>query len=469
MKEYRYRVFTDAIEDNIMKGVLKYGDKLPTARQIKEEYRLSISSVQSGYDYLIHKGLVKSLPRFGYIVNYQYNKTSSSHQSDLKAIPRDSVFRKNIVLTSQQRQHTEVTALNAAVPSDFLIPQKLVLRTMQQVIREKGAALLRYYPTTGKDELRELISKYSAQHHSKLKQEEIIITDGALQALYIALSVTTEPNDIIAVESPCVFSVLEVIANLKLRTIEIPVRNDIGFDTDYLDNVCQKNSIKAILVTPNFHNPTGKLMSNKTKEELYHIASSHDIPIIENDIYGDLYFSGTRPSNISSYDHNGLVITVSSFSKSLAPGLRLGWMSAGRYFSAAERLKFSLGRSVSPLHQEVVAKILSTSSYTRHLRSFRHQLELNAIKLVNHFNQFFPSDTFTTIPAGGYSLWIELNPETDMISFYKACKRFGVSFTPGNIFSFTNAYDHFFRAVFSNHLTSENLEGIKKIGSVLSS
>ncbi|GGG64930.1 aminotransferase-like domain-containing protein [Epilithonimonas arachidiradicis] len=468
MKDYKYKVFTDAIEKHISTGLLKPGDKLPSARSIKKEYQLSISSVQNGYDYLIYKGLVRSLPRSGYIVNYQSYKASASHSPDLKAIPRDSVFRENIFLTSQQKQHTEVANLNAAVPSDLLIPQKLVLRTMQQVIREKGAALLRYYPTNGTEELRELVAKRQVLHGAIIQKDETIITDGALQALYIALAVTTNPNDIIAVESPCVFSVLEVIANLKLRTIEIPLKNYNTFDTDHLADACQKNDIKSIVVTPNFHNPTGILMTDETKQKLYNIASSREIPIIENDIYGDLYFTGSRPTTIRNYDQQGLVITVSSFSKTLAPGIRLGWLAAGRYFSAAERLKFSLGRSVSPLNQEVVAKLLSTSSYDRHLRKFRRQLELQAIKLANHIHQFFPETTYTTIPQGGYSIWTQLAPGTDMLAFYKTCEKFGVNFTPGNTFSFTNNYDNCFRTVFSNHLTPESLNAIERIGQSLS-
>jgi DNA-binding transcriptional MocR family regulator len=463
MRDYKYKKFTDEIEKNIVQGLLKQGDRLPSVRKIKDEHKLSTSSVQNGYDYLVYKGLVKSIPRSGYIVAHPLKKYSDFSDSDFKSIPRDSVFRENLFATSHQMHHNEISHLNAAVPSDFLIPQKLVLSVMQKIIREKGASLLRYYPSSGKEELRELISKRSALHGSLVQQEEIIITDGTLQALYIALAVTTQPNDIIAVESPCVFSVLEVIANLHLRTVEIPVRNNTGIDLNIMEEICQKNGIKAIVVTPNFHNPTGILMSDKAKKDLYDIASSHNIPIIENDIYGDLYFNGIRPSTIRNYDNQGLVITVSSFSKSLAPGIRLGWLSAGRFFSKAERLKFALGRSVSPINQEVVIKLLSTLSYERHLKSLRRQLELQAIKLFNHFNEYFP-DAISTMPQGGYSLWTRLEANRDMELFYKTCEKFGITFTPGHTFSFINTYDHHFRAIFSSHLTSESFDAIEKIG-----
>ncbi|MFC7523093.1 PLP-dependent aminotransferase family protein [Parapedobacter sp. GCM10030251] len=464
MKDYRYSVFTSSIEAKITTGVLKPGDKLPSVRRIKEEYNLSTSSVQSGYDYLVFKGLVMSIPRSGYVVAAQTKKISGEPQIDLPPIPRDPIFRENVILTSNIKQHAEFASLNAATPSDFFVPQKLVLRTMQQVIREKGAALLRYYPTNGTDELRELLTRRSAGHGARVQPEELLITDGALQALYIALAITTTPNDIIAVESPCVFSVLEVIANLRLRTIEIPVRNKEGFDTDYLKNVCDKNAVKAIVLTPNFHNPTGLLLTDERKKEVLAIASHHHIPIIENDVYGDLYFRNPRPSNIRNFDTSGSVITFSSFSKTIAPGIRLGWMAAGRFLSKAERMKFSLGRSVSPLNQEVIAKLLGSATYDRHLRTFRRELERQAIQLAGQFSSYFPENTYTEIPQGGYSIWNKLSADVDMQGFYKSCETLGIHFTPGTTFSFTDAYDHCFRTIFSQRITAASIDAIKTLG-----
>ena len=462
MRDYRYSIFTSAIEAKITKGILKPGSKLPSVRSIKKEYNLSTSSVQSGYDYLVFKGLVTSIPRSGYVVA-ALTKVNEVSEIDLAPIARDPKFKENIVLTSV-KQRAVFASLNAATPADFFVPQKLVLRTMQQVIREKGAALLRYYPTNGTDELRELLAKRLAGHGAQVQPEELLITDGALQALYIALAVTTAPNDIIAVESPCVFSVLEVIANLGLKIIEIPVRCNEGFDTDYLKSVCSKNAVKAIVLTPNFHNPTGILMTDERKKEVLAIALHHNIPIIENDIYGDLYFHHSRPSNIRNFDTSGSVITFSSFSKTIAPGIRLGWMAPGRFFSKAERMKFSLGRSVSPMNQEIITKLLGTSGYDRHLRIFRHHLKRQASQLAVQFSTYYPESTCIQVPQGGYSIWGKLPVNTDMQEFYKTCDAFGIHFTPGTTFSLTDAYDHCFRAIFSQHITPASLEAIKTIG-----
>lgn len=463
MKDYKYRIFTSVIEENINKGILKPGDWLPSVRNIKQEFNLSTSSVQSGYDYLVFKGIVTSLPRQGYIVALR----DTNEQHPIPApVPRDPFFKENVLLTSGASRHSEFTPLNAAAPSDLFVPQKLLLNTMQKVIREKGTALLRYYPANGSEQLRDLLSRRSARHGAMINPDETIITDGALQALYIALAATTEPGDIVAVESPCVFSVLEVIANLRLKTIEIPVSYKNGFDIDYLESACKKNSIKAIVLTPNFHNPTGVLISDNRKKEILVIADQYNIPIIENDIYGDLHFGNSRPSNIKNFDTKGNVITYSSFSKSLAPGIRLGWISAGRFFSKAERVKFSLGRSVSPFNQEVISQLLNSYSYDKHLRSFRLQLEQQALALINTFNQYL-TDSYTPVPQGGYSLWSRLPEKVDMKEFYSYCEKYRLHFTPGKTFSFTNIYDHHFRSIFSQRITDSDLQSIQKIGTLL--
>lgn len=435
MKEYKYSVFTNKIENAINKGLLKAGDKLPSIRSVKAEYNLSTTSVQSGYDYLVFKGLVRSIPRYGYIIAAPQQEIMPS--TTLNTIVKDAVFSEKVMMTSKRLEHCESASLNVATPADIFIPQNLILKTMQEVVREKGASLLRYYPNSGSLELRELITKRYALHGAYLQTEELIITDGALQALYIALASTTSPGDIIAVESPCVFSILEVFANLGLRTIEIPVSYPGGIDISLLEKVCDDHPIRAIVITPNFHNPTGLLLSDLQKKQIYDIAVANNIPIIENDIYGDLYFEGNRPNNIRNYDTKGLVLTYSSFSKTLAPGLRLGWLAAGQYFAKAERLKFSLGRSVTPINQEVIVKLLQSTNYDKHLRSFRTKLAQQATLLKELFTTTFSDSLITSCPKGGYSLWCELSANTDMGLFYKKCEEVGVYFTHGETFTLT--------------------------------
>lgn len=462
MKAYKYEVFTVIIEEQIRNGILQSGEKLPSIREIKERYNLSISSVQSGFEYLMSKGLIESSPRSGYFVAPKREEYIPEPRTRLLPVVRDEEFMKKVLLTS--KRISESSSFNTAVPGDVLIPQKLILRTMQEVIREKGASLLRYYPSNGLEALRKQIAKQMGVYGCRFNPDELIITDGALQALTIALSSVTKPGDVVAVDSPCVFSIWEVIASLDLKGIEIPVHYRSGFDTEYLRKVCIENDIRALIVTPNFHNPTGMMMNDETKKDVLKIAEDHEVCIIENEMYSDLYFEEKRPSSIKSFDEKGQVMTYSSFSKTLAPGIRLGWLYAGSFYAKAERVKFALGRSVSPLYQELILKLLQKNSYERHLRLFRKKLNQQAGQLLEVLRRSFPQDSYFHRPQGGYSIWAQMPENMDMKKFYQYCEEYKILFTPGNTFSLTDKYDHHFRVVFAERITPESLHLLEKAG-----
>nr|WP_068890527.1 PLP-dependent aminotransferase family protein [Pedobacter panaciterrae] len=465
MRSYKFEEFTSVIERNIIEGTFRPGHKLPSIRELKEQYKTSTSTIQNGYEHLIIKGLVQSIPKSGYYVS---NKLPKHYQQSLQTqntpVVRDAVFENNLNLITTEHPGSKLSEFNVAAPGSLIIPQNLLLRTMQQVIREQGVGLLKYYPSHGSRLLREHISTRAATYQTPINPAELIITDGGLQALYIALASICAPGDIIAIESPCVFSVLEVIRVLRLRVIEIPIDSQTGFDVDYLKKACSGNQIKAILVTPNFQNPTGILLTDIQKKQLLQIAQHYNIAIIENDIYGDLNFNHYRPGTIKSFDQSGLVITYSSYSKTLSPGIRLGWLSTGKFFQQAEQIKFSLGSTVSPIYQETVNKLIHTGSYDRHIRKFRMQLAKNANFTLNLLSSSFPKDIIAFTPAGGYNIWVKMPDRIDMDRFYNECERIGIRFTPGHTFSFSNTYSRFFRIVFANQYSAKRITALKKIG-----
>ncbi|MFA4868579.1 MAG: PLP-dependent aminotransferase family protein [Pedobacter sp.] len=464
MKSYKYEVFTSSIEKNIREGIYKPGHKLPSVRELKNQYLTSISTIQKGYEHLMILGLVESVAKSGYYVSSRPVNALDQQEALQSPVIRDPIFENNLVHITSLRSEKKLSEFNVAAPGDLLIPQKLLLRTMQQVIRENGVSLLRYYPSNGSEDLKKSIVKRAAGYQTRLNPDELIITDGALQALYIALATVCNSGDIIAVESPCVFSVLEVIRMLNLKVIEIPIELGYGFDIDFLQKACQKNKVKAVLVTPNFHNPTGILMTDEQKQKLLAVVQRLNIVLIENDIYGDLNFSGQRPCNIKSYDESGLVMTYSSYAKTLAPGIRLGWLSAGKFMDRAEQIKFSLGSTVSPIYQETVNRLLKGSSYDRHIRAFRMELAKNAYFTINLLSDNFAKGTLMYTPSGGYNIWVKMPGHTDMDYFYRQCEKNGVRFTPGYTFSFSNNFSNNFRLVFADKFSPKKLEAIKLAG-----
>ncbi|WP_316848313.1 PLP-dependent aminotransferase family protein [Pedobacter psychrodurus] len=464
MRTYKFEAFTAVFEKNIREGIFKPGHKLPSVRELKEQYYISISTIQNGYDYLIISGLVESVPKSGYYVSNKPRVSNPQKKINHQPVIRDAVFKHHLELTTSLRAGRKLSEFNVAAPGDLLIPQKLLLRTMQEVIREQGAGLLRYYPSNGSTELKNNIVNRAAIYQTIINPDELLITDGALQALYIALSATCHTGDVIAVESPCVFSVLEVIRVLQLKVIEIPVDLHTGFDIDFFRKACQNNTVKAVIVTPNFHNPTGLLLSNEQKRKLLSVAHQYNVAVIENDIYGDLNFHGQRPSTIKSFDDSGLVLTYSSYAKTLAPGIRLGWLAAGRFMQRAEQIKFALGSTVSPLYQETVNRLLTGSRYDRHVRAFRMQLAKNAYFTFNLLSNSFPEKTSFLTPAGGYNIWAKMPDDTDMAQFYNQCDKIGVRFTPGYTFSFSGAFDKYFRVVFADQFSPKRIEALKLAG-----
>lgn len=466
MKTYKFEAFTAYIEKNIRDGIYKPGHKLPSVRTLKEQYQTSISTIQNGYEYLMTTGLVESVAKSGYYVRNWQNDHEATIKVKSRPVVRDAIFEHHLGHITTLKGERKFSEFNVTAPGDLLIPQKLLLRTMQQVIREQGAGLLRYYPSNGSTGLKENIVKRAAMHQTALNPESLVITDGALQALYIALATVCNPGDVVAVESPCVFSALEVIRMLNLKVIEIPVDPIAGFDVDFLHKACLKNTVKAIVVTPNFHNPTGLLLSDAQKQALLSVAQQYSIALIENDIYGDLYFHNHRPRTIKSFDDSGLVLTYTSYAKTLAPGIRLGWLSAGKFMQRAEQIKFSLGSTVSPIYQETVNCLLSAGSYDRHLRAFRMQLAKNAYFTLNLLSAHFPQKTSISTPAGGYNIWVGMPKETDMTKFYEQCENIGVRFTPGLTFSFTNTFSNHFRVVFADKFSPKRIEAIRQAGSL---
>jgi len=462
MKLYKYEEIAADIEGKISGGQYLPGHKLPSVRALKALYHTSLSTIQSAYDDLLAKGLVESAPRSGYFVRALPAPLGPARET---VVTRDPVFRNNLAaITSENLQRSALSEFNVAAPGDLLLPQQLLLKTMQQVIREKGAALLKYYPANGLAALREAITKRAAHYNTRLQSNELLITDGALQAVYIALSAVCAPGDVIAIESPCIFSVLEVIRVLRLKVVEIPVRPRTGFDIAALQEACALHALKAIVVTPNFHNPTGALMSDEQKRLLLQVAQKNGIALIENDIYGELYFNGQRPTTIRSFDDSGWVMTCSSFAKSLAPGVRLGWLSPGRFFRQAEQIRFAIGSSVSPIYQETILKIIESSAYEKHLRIFRQQLSAQCAQSIKLIKAHFPAGTKISAPQGGYHLWVQLPEHQDMRAFYQYCEKAGVRFTPGSAFSFTPVFDQYFRLVFADKYTAAKEAAIRKAG-----
>jgi DNA-binding transcriptional MocR family regulator len=273
----------------------------------------------------------------------------------------------------------------------------------------------------------------------------VVVTCGALEAINLSLRAVARPGDMVAVESPTYFGILESAAALGMKVVEIQTHPQEGMDLDELERAIRQHKVKACLAMTNCHNPLGYVLPDKYKRDLVELTARRNIALIEDDVYGDLAYQGPRPRTLKSYDRKGLVLLCSSFSKILSPGYRLGWVVAGRYRAEVERLKLLTTVATASLPQLVVAEFMESGSYDRHLKRLRTGLAAQVEIVRQAIAKYFPEGTRISRPAGGYMVWIELPAKINALKLYRAALAEHISILPGTFFSATGRYQNYIR------------------------
>ena len=278
-----------------------------------------------------------------------------------------------------------------------------------------------------------------------LSPEDIVTTQGATEAVNLCLRSVCRPGDTVAVESPTFYGFLQIIESLGLHALEIPTHPDHGLSLDALAYAMEHNRISACLLVSNFSNPLGCSMPEESKKGLVELLGAHEIPLIEDDIYGDLCFDEDRPSVAKAFDKKGLVLLCSSFSKTIAPGYRVGWVAAGRFQSQVERLKVLSNLATSTPTQLAIAEFLSNGGYDHHLRKIRRVYRRQTTAMAQAVIRYFPEGTRVTRPSGGFVLWVELPEHVDSLKLYEDALNSGITIAPGPIFSAKQKFPNFVR------------------------
>ena len=276
---------------------------------------------------------------------------------------------------------------------------------MAAISRKLGAASVKYDIVPGSEVLRRELSRRSLEWGCALKAEDFFTTIGATEAMSIALRATCEPGDTVVVESPTYFGLARTLRELRLNAVPIPVDSTTGIDLDMLENIVRKRRIAACVLIPNFHNPVGFLMPDENKQRLVQMLAPRGIPIIEDDIYGDLQHHGQRPRCLKAFDTDGSVILCGSFSKTLAPGYRVGYLSAGRWHQRAIALKVVSTLSNALLPTLAIAEFLKNGGYDRYLRSIRQAFQRQVEQMREAIVESFPEGIRLSRPQGNFMLW----------------------------------------------------------------
>lgn len=427
-------------------GTYRVGERLPSIRQLSSKLNVSINTVMQAYAVLEDRRVIQARPQSGYYVCPKVPEITGEPVASNQRFRATAVtFSDLCQLVIRNMMNPELLPLASAIPNPQHLPVDKLSRIMSAELRRFGAQSISYFMPPGSERLRTQIAKRSLIYGVGVRPDEVLVTSGCVEAVQLALHATCKPGDTIAVESPFYFNFLQLIAEMGLKALEIPSTPKEGISIEALSYAIEHNKVSACLVIPNFSNPLGTLMPDERKRELVQLLARHEIPLIEDDIHGDLCFTDQRPVAAKAFDHKGLVIYCSSFSKTLAPGYRVGWAIGGRYQAEMERLKMMSNLATASPTQLAIAEFLANGGYDHHLRAIRRVYAKNLSQMTDAVVRHFPEGTRMTRPGGSFMLWVEMPEEIDSVQlFHRALER-GISITPGSIFSLSGKYRNYMR------------------------
>ncbi|MEW6732210.1 MAG: PLP-dependent aminotransferase family protein [Acidobacteriota bacterium] len=464
-----YNQVADQIKTLIEQGTLRPGERVPSVRKLSTQQGLSMSTVLQAYALLENRGFIEARPQSGYYVRLRsLNLPAQPAKSNPPPSPTEVGISDLVSEIIKAAQDPKIVSLGITSPWVDLFPIQQLNRTMASLGRRYPDATFSYGWPPGYEALRREIARRSLEWGGQLSKDDIVTTCGCIEALNLCLKAVAKPGDTIAIESPTYFGILQVIESLGMKVLEIPTCPSDGICIEAMGRALSKKKIKAAIVMTNFNNPLGSCMPEENKKALVEMLASQDIPLIEDDVDGDLYFSEERPKPAKYYDRKGLVLLCSSFSKTLAPGLRIGWVAPGKFREQIERLKFMSTGGTPVLPQMTIAHFLEYGGYDRHLRRLRKALATQVQLATHAISKYFPAGTKVTRPNGGHLLWVELPQKVDSLKLYQKAIEANISIAPGMIFSAKQKYPNFIRLNFGNAWSDSIEVALVKLGQLVS-
>jgi DNA-binding transcriptional MocR family regulator len=466
--QFLYEQIGGRLEQQMKEGLLSHGEKLPSVRMLSREQGISLSTAYKVYVELENKGLIEARSRSGYYVRNRY---AIPRKASVQTFPitdtRPVDVRAMIAKVFRHIPGEQVVHLSLALPSAELMPVAKLNKSMLEALRLSDSGNGHYEILQGNLALRKQIAKHSFSWGGTIIPDDVVTTQGCMEALVFCLRALTKPGDTVAIESPTYFGIFNIILSLDLKVLEVPVDLERGLDIEYLETAMLTQEVKACLFVTNFNNPTGSLMPDNRKQQLVELLKSKQIPLIEDDIYGDLNFGSKRPRTCKAFDTEGLVLLCSSVSKSLAPGYRVGWCIPGRFKEEVLSMKRTHTVSSATPTQAAIANFFETGRYDLHLRKLRKALHLQCLHYTDAIAKAFPAETRICEPQGGYALWIELEPHIDAFCLFEIAMEHGISIAPGQVFSTDARFSNFIRISFGKPLNDEIRKSIQILGGLI--
>lgn len=441
-----YEQVAGRIADLIAQGTLRPGERIPSVRRLSRQQSVSITTILEAYRLLEDRGLIEARPQSGHYVRVlPLSSPAEPEATQPRGGPARVQIDDLVMRVLRSIGQPGFVDLGAASPAPELLPSDKLHRAMAAAARRLTTRGNQYCAPPGLKALRVQIARRTLDAGCSLAPDDFVVTCGAQEALSLALRAVCEPGDAVALESPTYFGVLQALELFGLKAVEIATHPRDGIDLRALRKVLRDMPIKAVAVAPSFSNPLGSCMPDAHKEELVALLARKGIPLVEDDTFGDLPFGPHRPRVAKAFDRTGNVLLCSSFSKTLAPGYRVGWIAGGRFQERVERLKFVTNVTTPTLPQYAIAEVLANGGYDRHLRKVRRvyaqQMDLMTAAIARHF----PAGTRATRPAGGFVLWVELPRRVDSLALFERARKAGITLVPGPLFSPKQGFRNFIR------------------------
>lgn len=465
-----YEQLAAEISQHIDASVLNPGDQLPSVRRMSQQKKCSVTTVLQAYALLEDRGRIEARPQSGYYVRQQSLPEYACVEPDASAELLDPATVRNddiVWKILQDASNPNLLQFGAALPNPEMMPIKRMNRIISNIARAGSVPLESYGPPDGLKELRTQVARRAYLTGISASSEDVVITSGCMEAIHLALRVVTRPGDLVAIETPCYFSILLQLEALGLRALEIPTHPRDGISLEALEFALENHPIRAMLIVPNYSNPLGSLMPDERKRALVELLARYEIPLIEDDIYGDLAHDGHRPVVCKSFDRNGLVMLCSSYSKDISAALRVGWIIPGRFYNRLVKMRLSTNISTTILSQMALAEYLETGGYDHHLRKIQRAYAQKVDYMSRAVLNYFPEGTRVSSPQGGYVLWVQLPGEVDALELYRQALSVGITIAPGHIFSTTQRYRSFIR-LNAAYMDFKGERGIERLAGLVS-
>ncbi|QUM78410.1 PLP-dependent aminotransferase family protein [Moritella sp. 24] len=442
----RYHEVAAEIQLQIEQRIWLPGDRIPSIRKMSQIQHISPMTVLKAYELLESEGWVYAKIRSGYFVSAHLNRLAIPKQTTPQMINRAIKINEHVFDVLKSCKRPDIVPFGSAFPDPSLFPLRQLGLALAKTIKTMPVQSAVTELPPGSIALRRAIAKRYIRDGIDVSIDDIVITSGAMESLGLSLMAVTKPGDTVAIESPAFYGVLQTVERLQLKAVEVATDPQLGMSVDALMAVVERHDIKACWLMSKFQNPLGALMSEENKLAIRDILVEKKIPLLEDDVYSELYFSEQKPKPIKAYDEQGLVLHCSSFSKCLAPGFRVGWVVAGRYAKQVEQLQLMTTLSAAVPNQLALAQFVLHGNYDVHLRKLRRLLAGRQQQMQNAIELYFPSETKITRPEGGYFLWLELPAHINTANLLQVLlDEHNISIAPGTLFASDNKYQNCMR------------------------